>query len=132
MDVRYALPLQQLPYLRVLRHARPLDGRKHQGLDADVAILPPQGADQGRHHPVGCRVVGLAGVPLDGGNRGKAHEKPQVGLLDSLEEIPRPEEFAVQDHGEIIRDHLAEETVPEDSGAVDDPADLAITIRHLR
>ena len=83
MDVLHALPLQQLPDLRILGHARPLDRGKHQSLEPDGAVFPAEGSEQRRHHPVGCSVVGLAGIPLDRGRRGEADEKPQTGPLRS-------------------------------------------------
>ncbi len=37
LDVGHALPPHQLPDHRVVGHARPLDGRQHQGLEPDGA-----------------------------------------------------------------------------------------------
>ena len=83
MDVRHTHPLQHIPDFRILGHAGPFDRRKHQGLEPDGAVFPPEGSEQRGHHPVGCSVVGLTGIPLDRGRRGEAHEKPQTGPLRS-------------------------------------------------
>ena len=45
MDVGHPHPLQQRPDLRIIRHPRPLDRGKHQGLEADGAVFPVEGPE---------------------------------------------------------------------------------------
>ena len=42
LDVGHALPPHQLPDLRILGHARPLDRGQHQSLEPDGAVFPAE------------------------------------------------------------------------------------------
>ena len=109
----------------------PSTGGSINALKRMAPFLRRRVSKQRRHHAVGGSVVGLAGISLDGCHRGQAHEEPQARPLCRREQIPGPQEFNVRDQGEIIGGHLVEETVPEDSGAVNDAVDPAIAAGHL-
>jgi len=107
---------------------RALDRWQHQRLEADGAV--PARRYEAARTSCGWRQRSWSGRDFPGCAPPRKPTKTLNPSLCRREQIPGSQEFDVRDK-ENPRGHPVEESVPEDTGAVDDAVDPAITAGHL-